>query len=76
MQPANRLPMPSRGTYAPKIDPFGISLWREIQILSSYQLGIVDALDATHDEIAPRDILEVIDKKCVDQRPSGSAYDG
>ena len=54
----------------------GISSRWELQILPSYQLGIVSALEATHDEMAPTDILKVIDKKRVDQRPSGSTNDG
>jgi hypothetical protein len=32
------------------------SRW-ELQILPPYQLGIVSALEATHDEMAPTDIL-------------------
>jgi hypothetical protein len=41
----------------------------ELQILSPYQLGILNAIEATHAEMAPTDILKVIDKKRVDQRP-------
>jgi len=54
----------------------GISSRWELQILPPHQLGIVSALEATHDEMAPTDILKVIDKKRVDQRPSGSANEG